>query len=170
MSSFFHVACWRKGEETITARTSFSSFIVSRHLDISYSRGRVSLCSTSLVHPSRCSCTRHILRSVLFLVSVFRGSIIYIILGYTTLLVWPLRTYSDRESSFFAGGEWCGWWFWGGWCGCGGFGLGNTCIVLTLSGAMFCVGHCWYRDNTFLSPNLRSLCSIEFPRQVDHII
>lgn len=46
-----------------------------------------------------------------------------------------------------------------------GFGLGNACIVLTLSGAMFCVGHCWYRDNTFLSPNLRSLCSIEFPRQ-----
>jgi hypothetical protein len=101
MSSFCHVACWRKGEETTTARTSFSSFIVSRHLDISYSRGRVSLCSTSLVRPSHCSCTRHILRSVLFLASVFRGSIIYIILGYTTLLVWPLRTCSDRESSFF---------------------------------------------------------------------
>lgn len=90
----------REGEETITAR-SFSSFIVSCHLDISYSRGRVSLCSTSPVHPSHCSGTCHILRSILFfLASGFACSIIYIILGYTTLLVWPLRTYSDRESSF----------------------------------------------------------------------
>lgn len=128
MSSYFHVACcWREGEETITARTLFSSFIVSRHLDISYSRGRVSLCSTSPVYPSHCSGTCHILRSVLFLASVLRGSIIYIILGYTTLLVWPLRTYSDRESSFFAGGEWCGWWFWGGWCGW--LGLRNACVA-----------------------------------------
>lgn len=43
----------------------------------------------------------HLALHPFFLASVFACSIIYIILGYTTLLVWPLRTsLGDRESIF----------------------------------------------------------------------
>lgn len=67
-----------------------------------------------------------------FLTSVFTRPIIYIILGYTTLLVWSLRTYSDRESSFLLLVNGVGggfgmvgevWLVWCGWCGVGWGGV-----------------------------------------------
>ncbi|KAG2059574.1 hypothetical protein BDR06DRAFT_664061 [Suillus hirtellus] len=100
------------------------------------SRGRVSLCSTSPVHPSHCSSTRHILRSVLFSHVCFYASdyIYHIRLYYAPSLV---PTYVLRSGvEFFAAGEWCGWWFWDGgcavvgvvwWCGVGGWGWVCLC-------------------------------------------
>lgn len=162
MSSFFYVPCRREGEETITARTPFSFFTVSRHLDISYFQGRVSLCSTSPVHPSHCSSTRHILRSVVFSHVCFYASdyIYHIRLYYAPSLV---PTYVLRSGvEFFAAGERCGWWFWDGVGGVVrgvGVEVGHVYVVLTLSGAMFCARHCWYYrycDNTTHSPSLTS--------------
>lgn len=99
MSSFFHVACRREG-----GRPHRSIILIlyrqpsSRHLVFQgscFPLFDIACPSISLLwHPS------HLALHPFFLASGFACSIIYIILGYTTLLVWPLRTYSDRESSF----------------------------------------------------------------------